>query len=197
MKSKIDPQKVLEFQALLHRFALVERVADIPERDNPENDVEHSYKIAMLAWYVVDAFKLPLDKGLVMRYALAHDLVEAYAGDTYILDEEAKKTKAKREKDAQKRIASEFPEFEELQETIEAYERQEDAESRFIKAFDKVEPVLSNFAQNGRTWKRMNVAANHLYANKREKTAPDQDVRDLLEEIIALIGDKTTSYFVR
>jgi 5'-deoxynucleotidase YfbR-like HD superfamily hydrolase len=39
-------------------------------------------QLAMLAWYLADSNGLSLDKNLLLRYALVHDFVEVYAGDT-------------------------------------------------------------------------------------------------------------------
>ncbi len=193
--ARIHPEKILKFEELLHSFALVERVAHIKGRDYRENDVEHSYFLPMLAWYVIDAFTLPLDATRAIRYALVHDLVEVYAGDTYIFDEEARKTKYVREKAAQKRLASEFPEFPSVHEYIEAYESQADAESRFVKALDKIEPFLANYLQEGRTWKEMNVSYEEIITNKREKLSHHPELLALLEELIALVEPKKAEYF--
>src|SRR6185503_15785376 len=107
-----------KFQTLIETFTLVERVAHVGSRESKENDAEHSYSLSMLAWYMTDAFELALDKNTLLRYALVHDLVEAYAGDTYIWDEARKKTKHEREEKARLQLIDEFPEFKDLHATI-------------------------------------------------------------------------------
>ena len=193
--AKLQLDQILKFEELLHQFALIERVAHIKGRDIRENDAEHSYFIPMLAWFVIDVFKLPLDLNLVLRYALVHDLVEVYAGDTYIFDEEAKKTKHAREEKARLRIASEFAGFQDLNMSIEKYEAQQDEESKFVKALDKIEPVIANYLQEGRTWKEMGVSFEDFTTNKREKTASVNEIRTLLEDIIGEIDSKKSLYF--
>ena len=193
--AKLELDQILRFEELLHRFALVERVAHIKGRDTRENDAEHSYFLPMLAWYVIDAFELPLDTNKVLQYALVHDLVEVYAGDTYIYDVEARKTKHEREEKARLRIAAEFPEFSSLNKLIETYETQSDPESKFVKALDKIEPIIGNYLQKGRTWKEMNVSFEEFTTNKREKTAPVAEVRELLEDIILKIEPHKSDYF--
>src|SRR5580704_1310169 len=110
----LDLEKAAKFRALLDAFSLVERVMHVKGREQRENDTEHSYTLAMLAWYLADAFDLGLDKDRLLRYALVHDLVEVYAGDTYVLDEEGLKTKHEREEKARLRLIEEFPEFKDL-----------------------------------------------------------------------------------
>lgn len=191
----LDLKRILKFQELLHAFALVERGARVRGRELRENDAEHSFSLAMLTWFVIDAFDLPLNKELSIQYALAHDLVEVYAGDTLFLDPEGLKTKYEREEKARVRIAEEFPEFPSLHETILAYEKQEDAESKFVKALDKVDPVLTNFAEGGRLWKERGMAYEDLVQAKREKVAGVAEVKQLLEDIIADIEPRKGDYF--
>jgi putative hydrolase of HD superfamily len=193
--AKLELEQVLKFEELLHSFALVERVVHIKGRDARENDAEHSYFLPMLAWYVIDAFSLQLDTAKIIRYALVHDLVEVYAGDTYIYDVEARKTKHEREEKARLQIAKEFPEFTDMNESIEAYESQQDAESRFVYALDKLEPIIANYMQKGRTWKEMGVTFTEFVENKRPKTAQVEEIRDLLEVLIAEIEPKKDEYF--
>jgi 5'-deoxynucleotidase YfbR-like HD superfamily hydrolase len=54
--------RVMAFTELLQDFQKVDRVAHVPGLgDRWENDVEHSYTLAMLAWYLVVSEKLPLN----------------------------------------------------------------------------------------------------------------------------------------
>ena len=192
---KPEADKALAFMRLLHAFQSVERVAHAPDQIRRENDVEHSYLLAMMSWYLIDSLRLEFNKGAVLQYALAHDLVETYAGDTYIWDTEALKTKHAREEKARMQIESEFPEFPDLHAMIQRYEKQGDEESTFVRAVDKLLPVLTNYLQDGRTWKEMAVPHDDLYANKREKIGNQQEVRELLEQMIEIIGDDWQKYF--
>jgi putative hydrolase of HD superfamily len=187
--------KTQKFLELIHAFQLVERVAHVPNSPRRENDAEHSYSLTMLAWYLIDSLGLKLDKQKVFEYCLTHDLVEIYAGDTYFLDEAAKATKAAREKAAQVQMQNEFPEFDALHSAINNYELMKDEESKFVHGLDKLIPVLTNFIQNGRTWKEVDVAYRDLVHNKRLKIAEGTEIRELLEEIIAIIEKDPLKYF--
>ncbi len=181
---------------LLETYGSVDRVAH-PSRTaaRHETDVEHSYFLTMLAWYLVDSLALPLNKHKILEYGLVHDLVEAYAGDTYILDEEARKTKHEREEKARVRMADEFPEFSDLHANILAYESQKDSESRFIKVLDKFIPVLMNYVQGGITWKEMGVSMTWLVEHKREKIGSLSPIVDLFEDLIVEIEKEPMKYF--
>jgi putative hydrolase of HD superfamily len=195
--AKIDLDRVLEFDKLLQAFARVERVAHITGRKARESDAEHSYAMAMMAWYITDVFALPLNKDRVIQYALVHDLVEVYAGDTYIFDAEAKKTKVAREAAALEKIKEDFREFPSLAQTIEVYEKQNDSESQFVKSLDKVLPMLTNYRQGGSLWREMNASFSEAVAYKRDKVPEGTELRALLEEIIARIEPHKGDYFPR
>ena len=81
-------EKLLEFAKMLNLLQAVERVIRVKDQDRWENDMEHSYHLAMLAWYIVDVQKLSLNREQVFCYALAHDLVEVYAGDPYVFSDD-------------------------------------------------------------------------------------------------------------
>ncbi len=91
---------ILDFTKLLNKFRAVKRIVFTVGEGEPENDAEHSYQLAMLSWYIISAENLKLDKNLVIKYALVHDLVEVYAGDTYFYrsDKEEKDKKIERRK---------------------------------------------------------------------------------------------------
>ncbi|HRH26042.1 MAG TPA: HD domain-containing protein [Candidatus Paceibacterota bacterium] len=192
-KPQLD--QTVKFMKFLHAFQLVERIMHVPNVERNENDAEHSYSLAMLAWYLIDSLDLKLDKQKVFEYCLTHDLVEIYAGDTYFLDEKAKETKAVREKEAQLQIEREFPEFVSLHPTITKYELQQDPESIFVHSLDKLAPVLTNFIMEGRTWKAVGVAFKDLLENKRNKIQEGSEVMDLFEQIIVIIEKDPLKYF--
>ncbi len=184
------------FIQLLHKFQSVERVAYAHDLSRKENDVEHSYFLAMFCWYLCDSLELMYSKEKVLRYALTHDLHEAYAGDTFIFDAEATKTKKEREEKARVRIADEFPEFKDLHATIEAYESQKDEESKFVHAVDKLIPFLINYIQGGKIWKEMKMSHDGVVAHKREKIGDQKEVRELFEQILTLMGEDWERCFV-
>jgi putative hydrolase of HD superfamily len=146
---------ILKFADLLLKFREIERSLLHRNGDRKENDSERSFSLALLGWYINDSYALNLNIEKIMAYALAHDLVEVYAGDTYFYhtDSSVLDSKHEREEQAARQLQDEFPDFPRLHETIRAYERREDEESRFVYALDKIEPVISIYLDNGRTWR--------------------------------------------
>lgn len=117
-----------------------------------ENDSEHSFQLAIVAWYLQNAFKLKLDTQKLICYALIHDLVEAYAGDVSVFDEIGRKTKDEQEKIALEKIKSNFAEFTELVSYLEKYYQREDLEAKFVYALDKILPDLNVYLDDGNYW---------------------------------------------
>lgn len=188
-------ESLLQFVHFTHLTRQVVRVARTPGETRYENTVEHSYQLTLLAWYLIEKEKLPLNKDLVIKYALVHDLVETYAGDTYIFDTKGKESKAQREHDAQKRIASEFPEFNELHTLIQAYELKQDPESRFVYALDKLIDPISIYMENGKLWHEKNITLQSMLDYKTEKIAIDPTVSKYFEELVVLLREKEALLF--
>lgn len=188
---------VLQFTKLLNKFQEIERVIYLPGRDRRENDGEHSYQLAMLAWYISDKSSIDLDKDLVIKYALIHDLVEVYAGDTYIYSQNQNdhESKYEREEKARIRIEEEFPDFKDLHALILMYETREDKESRFVYVLDKIHPVLQLYLDEGRCWKEEKVTLQMLLDKKKDKIALAEELRPLWNELEEILIHNEKSLF--
>lgn len=191
-------QKLLGFAKMLNELQAVERVIRVKGSERWENDTEHSYSLAMLAWYILDAEKLPLDRDKVLRYALAHDLVEIYAGDTYLFSEDAAllSSKSERERLAAERLAKELPEVPEMHQAIRAYIAKDDTESRFVYALDKIEPILKIYLDDGRTWNEKKVTLEMIYEKKKDKVALSPEIQKYFDEFMALLRKEENRLFL-
>lgn len=190
-------QKLLGFSKMLNLLQAVERVIRVKNQDRWENDMEHSYHLAMLAWYIIDSQRLVLDREKVFCYALAHDLVEVYAGDTYLFSEDQKllASKPERERLAAERLTREFPEVPEMHAAISGYVTKEDAESRFVYALDKIEPLVKLYLDGGRTWKEKGVTLQMAYESKKDKVAISPEIKAYFEEFMELLRKEEKKLF--
>ncbi len=162
-------KRLLELQELLFHFTEVERQIYFPDgkrRDRFENDAEHSYSLAIAAWFLAQYFP-KLDRDKLIRYALVHDFVEVHAGDVMAIGRTAEAHAAKkiREAAALKQLQNDWGDFGELTEHIEMYEQLGDPESKFVYALDKLMPMMLNLLSGGKTWqihkmKRLDVLNN-------------------------------------
>lgn len=134
--------RLAELQQLIADFAKIERVPPLADNGKLENDVEHSFGLAMTCWYLQPKIAPDLDLLKVLQHALAHDIVELHAGDTYAFDEQALAGKDDRERQALSRLKDEWSDFPELTQHAEDYMDKIDEEARFVKAVDKILPVV-------------------------------------------------------
>jgi putative hydrolase of HD superfamily len=98
-----------------------------------------------------------LDIGKVAQFAIIHDLVEVYAGDTntFNISNEDRKEKEVREELAWKRIKSEFDNvYPWISTTIQEYESLVSDEAQFVKMVDKVMTKLTHRINQGAYLKR-------------------------------------------
>lgn len=190
-------EKIIQFTKLLDEFRAVERVLRVTGQDRWENDTEHSYNLAMLAWYIVSSTKTELDQNKVIRYALVHDFLEVYAGDTYIYSEDKAHLESKHEREAAAivKLRETLAEFPDLHDTIDAYEARQDAESRFVYALDKIEPVLHMYLDGGRTWKEAKIGLERVYESKKDKVTLSPEIKPYFDELMELLKSKETELF--
>lgn len=195
MVTRYDTERLVSFMELLHKFQQIERVVHAPDLVRFENDTEHSYSLAMASWYLVELLHLDLDVSKVLKYALVHDMVEVYAGDTYVFDTKAKSNKHERESKAREQLLAEFPDFPSMHLVGLNYESRADNESIFVHAVDKLLPAITNYLQNGHTWKNLGVSFSQVFTLKRETTQHSPEVAALLEHLIDMYNVDKAHYF--
>ena len=189
-------ERIAELQQLIADFAKVKRfphLADIPRR---ENDAEHSYGLAMTAWFLSGHIAPELDVGKVLRYALAHDLVELYAGDTHVFaPAKVKATKDARELKALAQLKKEWPDFKDMARYIEGYKNKAEEEAIFVYAVDKILPtIMINLGEKEKYWHRYKVTADMLADEKRDKLRLSQHMAPYFERFMAWAKDPDYFY---
>jgi 5'-deoxynucleotidase YfbR-like HD superfamily hydrolase len=186
---KLSLDTVIQFSRLMLQFQSIERAIQLPGgRPTRENDVEHSYQLAMMAWYLNGVGEFGYDTNKLIRYALVHDLPEAYAGDVHAYDVEGRKGKAERERRALELIAHEYPLAADIITAVQDYDRLDDPESRYVYALDKLLPMINVFLEGGTSWRDYGLTAVQLHANKLEKMSVCEPVRELYEQLMVLIN---------
>lgn len=159
--------RLAELQQLIADFAKVKRVPHLADNGTPENDVEHSFGLALTCWYLQPKIAPNLDLLKILQHALAHDIIELHAGDTFIFDEKNWATKNERERDALRQIQQDWPDFPELTEHAENYMEKADEEARFVKAVDKLLPVIMvELSEKEQFWKKHDITLQMERDNK-------------------------------
>ncbi len=146
-----DTQKIIELGQLILQFGRVERATYHEDGKRKETDTDHTVMLGVLGCSLAAHLYPKLDLGKIAQYALVHDLVEAYAGDTpsFNITNEAKANKNQKEKEALHKIEENFKGFPWLVHTIKDYEHLVDSEARFIKTLDKCMPKITHILNKG------------------------------------------------
>lgn len=150
-------QAIIDLGKLTLAFGTVNRVTRHPDGVTPESDTDHTVMLGLVACAFAERFAPELDRGRIAEFALVHDFVEVYAGDTptaHILSDADYTSMEEREAEALARIRNEFDaELPWLGETIDAYERRDTPEARFVKVVDKALPKITNILNGGVAFK--------------------------------------------
>lgn len=183
MTIKLNYHPAFEIIKLTNRLKAVERRIPVPDLDRLENTAEHSYQLAMLVWYLGETMNLTLDLNQAIRYALVHDLVEAYAGDICLFSPpEAIALKKQQEAEAIKRIEREFPD---LVGDVAEYEARVNLEAQFVFFCDRLAPFINDLLC-GMT---SSISKKVTVAQLRERVLAAQTfpgATEVLEELIDL-----------
>jgi 5'-deoxynucleotidase YfbR-like HD superfamily hydrolase len=131
------------------RYAGVERVPRYNETHR-ENDAEHSLMVAVLSVELANELRPELDKGLLAQFSNVHDFVEIAVGDTptYHLSEQELLDKHALEQAALESLLDTLPPY--TAQLLLQYEQQSSPEARFVRAVDKLAPLLVDILGPGK-----------------------------------------------
>ena len=151
-----------------------------------ENDAEHAWHMAIMAYLLREYANEEVDIARVMLMCLIHDIVEIDAGDTYAYDEENLKTQKAREDAAKERIFSILPEDQKAEMTalFDEFEAYETAEARFAHSLDNLQPLLLNNSNEGGDWKEHQVTAEAVYGRQRKTRLGSEKLFEVTDRII-------------
>ena len=151
-----------------------------------ENDAEHAWHMAIMAYLLREYSNEPVDITRVMLMCLIHDVVEIDAGDTYAYDEEGKKTQKAREEAAKERIYSLLPEDqkEELASIFDEFEESKTPESKFAHAMDNLQPLMLNNSNDGGDWREHGVSAKQVYGRQSRTKEGSEKLYEVTDQII-------------
>ena len=179
-------KKQLDFALEIDKEKNVLRQTHLSNHGRRENDAEHAWHMAIMAYLLREYSNEPVDIAHVMLMCLIHDIVEIDAGDTYAYDEEAKKSQALREAAAKERIFSILPEDQrdELIQLFEEFEKNETAEARFAHAMDNLQPLILNDSNDGDDWREHGVHEAQVRKRQGRTKLGSQKLYEITDHII-------------
>ena len=162
-------QKQLAFSLEIDKEKNVLRQTHLSGHGRRENDAEHAWHRAIMAYLLREYSNEKVDIARVMLMCLIHDLVEIDAGDTYAYDTEGLKTQKAREDAAKERIFSILPEDQktELTALFDEFEEGRTPEARYAHAMDNLQPLLLNDSNGGSDWKEHGATAAAVYGRQK------------------------------
>ena len=151
-----------------------------------ENDAEHAWHMAIMAYLLKDYANEPVDIAKVMIMCLIHDIVEIDAGDTYAYDTEGLKTQKAREDAAKERIFSLLPEDQkkELTALFDEFENYRTPESKFAHSLDNLQPLLLNNSNGGGDWREHQVTSEQVYGRQRKTQLGSETLYKVTDQIL-------------
>lgn len=170
IKNMSSVKTLTKFQTLLKKFNSIYRDSgSIHKKGQQDNDVEHSYRVAMLCWMIINEYDFKLDKNKVIRYSLVHDLPEIYGGDHSLHSNYNQKEVERKEAQAVKKLAKQFPKQKSIWKNVVDFEKRKDHESRFVYLVEKLEPVLSMILSDENPHKARKIKLDDFIEKKQRK----------------------------
>ena len=170
MIEKMDERlrKQLDFVLEVDKEKNIFRQTHLSGHGRNENDAEHAWHMALMAYLLKEYANESVDITKVMLMCLIHDVVEIDAGDTYAYDAEGLKTQKDRENKAKERIFSLLPDDQkaELIALFDEFEAYDTPESKYAHAMDNLQPLLLNNSNGGGDWREHGVTKDQVYGRQ-------------------------------
>ncbi|MBQ7993210.1 MAG: HD domain-containing protein [Solobacterium sp.] len=162
----------------------ITRQTHLTRHGRNENDAEHAWHMAVMAWLLKEYSNSEIDIARTMMMCLIHDIVEIDAGDTYAYDEEGLKTQKAREEAAKERIFALLPDDQrdELTALFDEFEAFETPESCFAHAMDNFQPFLLNDSNGGGDWREHHVSISKVLGRQTKSAKGSRELADYVLE---------------
>ena len=179
-------QKQLGFIREIDKEKQIFRQTYVSDATRKENDAEHAWHMAIMAYLLREYANEAVDIGKVMLMCLIHDVVEIDAGDTYAYDTESLKTQKAREDAAKERIFSLLPDDQkaELIALFDEFEAYETPESKFAHVMDNLQPLLLNNSNGGSDWREHAVTSKQVYKRQSKTMLGSEKLFEVIDGIL-------------
>ena len=184
-------ERQMDFIVEIDKIKNIARKSMVFDGSHFENDAEHSWTISVLAILLKEFsnFEVNLEKVLVML--LIHDIVEVYAGDTFLYSDKRTTAHIAEEKSAEKIFG--FLEEDQKQYFIrlwKEFEERKTNESKFATVFDRIEPLLQNYMTKGYTWKKNKITYNMIIEKNKKIKEGSEEIWSFVEKLLQICIEK-------
>ena len=200
MSAELD--EALHIAKIALAFGRVERITFHEDGKRPETDTDHTVMLGLLACQLAEklntrtfagmdvSLPVKLNIGLVAQFALVHDLVEVYSGDTQTLtiDAAGRASKKEREAAARERLEAELGDCW-LTDRLREYEAQDTPEARFVRVLDKVLPKLTHILNGCAAAKTLTDRDGFEAAHDAQAASIEAEYSDVPFEVRVLLQE--------
>ena len=179
-------QKQLDFILEIDKEKNIFRQTHLSGHGRNENDAEHAWHMAIMAYLLQEYSNERIDVARVMLMCLIHDVVEIDAGDPYAYDAEGLKTQKAREEAAKERLYSMLPEDQkaDLTAIFDEFEERKTPEAKFARALDNLQPLLLNNSNDGGDWRNHDVTAEKVYERQSRTREGSEKLFEVTDKIL-------------
>lgn len=178
--------KQLAFSLEIDKEKNIFRQTHLSGHGRRENDAEHAWHMAIMAYLLREYSNEKVDIAKVMLMCLIHDIVEIDAGDTYAYDIKGLATQKDREDKAKERIYSLLPsdQKKEMIALFDEFEEYQTPEAKFAHAMDNLQPLILNNSNNGGDWKEHGVTSQTIYKRQIQTKLGSEILYEVTDQII-------------
>lgn len=179
-------KRQLDFILEIDKEKNVFRQTHLSGHGRRENDAEHAWHMAIMAYLLQEYSNERVDVAKVMLMCLIHDVVEIDAGDTYAYDKEGLATQKVREEAAKERVYSLLPDDQKqaLSALFDEFEANETPEAHFAHTMDNLQPLLLNNSNGGSDWAEHEVTAAQVYGRQSKSRFGSEKLFELTDRIL-------------
>ena len=179
-------RRQMEFALEIDKEKNVFRQTHLSGKGRNENDAEHAWHMAIMAYLLKEYSNEPIDISKVMIMCLIHDIVEIDAGDTYAYDSAGLATQKEREDAAKERIFSLLPEDQKVELTalFDEFEENATPEAKFAHSMDNLQPLMLNDSNDGGDWKEHQVTREQVYGRQSRTREGSEKLFELTDMVL-------------
>lgn len=162
-------EKQMNFIAEIDKLKQVGRQNYLADGSRKENDAEHSWHLAMMAFLLSEYAPRKVDTCKVILMVLVHDIVEIIAGDTYCYDPKGHLDKKERERKAAEILFGMLPDDQEemMWSLWDEFEEGQTPEAEFAAILDRLQPFFLNYRSQGKSWQEHGVTVDKVMERNR------------------------------
>lgn len=179
-------KKQMEFILETDKMKNIYRQTYVLNENRKENDAEHSWHLALMAFLLAEHANEKIDVLHVIKMVLIHDLVEIDAGDTYCYDKKGYEDKSEREEKAAKRIFSILPvdQQDEIYSLWREFEEVKTPEAKFAAALDRAQPMRLNAAKNGISWQEHGIKYEQIISRNEPIKNGSEELWEYMNDVL-------------